>query len=864
MKLNFGLMFLIIVIFSGKVSAQIRQFPDTQDGIYIFHDQLTPNLTESQWDFAASHLVGCQKMTRSDVQKLRTRNPDFIILNYKLALGAGPAEYILGDNWVSDWDYVKTQPWFLTTAEGDTLYQPDWNWYLMDVSGELNGNQGNGWKEYWAEQALIEIDSTDADGVFADSYDFALLNTDPVYPSLIPYDPRFDGPAIMDFFPAHHDTFALYVSSELQSEDVYFLPNLGQLITSWNDKDFTEFSDGGMIEGFAAAGPYSSYAPEDWELQMNRILDYTANGKILLLETYLDMWELQRRLYAIASYLLVKGHQTFYTCLGVGENALEWYPEYDLDLGSYLQEPPDSLKELWDSTWNVYKRDYENGIVLVNPWYNEVTIAELNDTLYSVSFQGGGYVDGAGMASGSLNYTSVTGLTIPGNSAVILVDDIFRDARVEDVQAFHRSGQTFITWTEATDVPGESYAVYRHTSPITSENLADAEQIVTIGEGSGVHVTEEWRGSVGYTVFQTNFIIDDLGEELADSTGLLVYTIQPGEEGSAYYAVTITISGLEDSTLIAGSNSLINPVDESVNTPKPVLVWESDDGLSRVYTQFMDVKNWNITFEGYAYNFGVMIPSDYDQQQNWSMTYDLTGWGGRYWATEYGGSPWGNPTIYVVPDEPRQSWYFGFSEEHQYREVWPYGAENYDYPESGNIVNYAEQRLLRIIDDLQLEEYNIDENRIYVFGHSMGGSGALALGMRYPDVFAATYSSEPKTKYEESVEWVDDASIKWGIPELDLPVLITGDYAVHLAEYNNMSVWDWQNHQLQMQQRLDDEMAYITLAHGDADEVIHWDTQGEPWYPIFADSARRAGSGAVVPGVTHYWLNYEGTGYNWN
>ncbi len=47
------------------------------------------------------------------------------------------------------------------------------------------------------------------------------------------------------------------------------------------------------------------------------------------------------------------------------------------------------------------------------------------------------------------------------------------------LQAFHRSGQTFITWNEDTAVSGEGFHVYRHSSPITSANLSQARKLTS-------------------------------------------------------------------------------------------------------------------------------------------------------------------------------------------------------------------------------------------------------------------------------------------------------------------------------------------------------------------------------------------------
>lgn len=51
----------------------------------------------------------------------------------------------------------------------------------------------------------------------------------------------------------------------------------------------------------------------------------------------------------------------------------------------------------------------------------------------------------------------------------------------------------------------------------------------------------------------------------------------------------------------------------------------------------------------------------------------------------------------------------------------------------------------RVIDTVQwvIETYEIDPDRVYLCGNSMGGSGALGIGMRHGDVFAAVKANVP-------------------------------------------------------------------------------------------------------------------------
>lgn len=125
----------------------------------------------------------------------------------------------------------------------------------------------------------------------------------------------------------------------------------------------------------------------------------------------------------------------------------------------------------------------------------------------------------------------------------------------------------------------------------------------------------------------------------------------------------------------------------------------------------------------------------------------------------------------------------------------------------------------------------------------MGGSGTLALGIRYPNVFAATFASEPMTNYATSgdaggTNWVGDVAPKWGTIAEGLPIVNRGHYAEHLRRYDGQNVWDWQNHQLNIGTRRGDEMAFLALYHGTLDNTIDTDTQGYPFYEALYEGRR--------------------------
>jgi len=441
-------------------------------------------------------------------------------------------------------------------------------------------------------------------------------------------------------------------------------------------------------------------------------------------------------------------------------------------------------------------------------------------------------------------------------------------AQPTDLTAFHRSGQTFITWTERADFSGERYHIYRHTSAITAGNLAQATRLTeawgALGEGSSIFWSELSREAP----ITPNYVIQHLGTPLSDTTGLFVWTTH--ENGAFYYAVTTVEGGTENVTDFDAGNTA-GPIAETVTAPQPVKVWQATGGRGFVFTQYLDYSRYNPTFgvpqssaaQQYAFNYGVTLPSDAacggSLPESLPGNVYLEGWGGRYSNDDT--TPWNYCAVFIIPDDHNQTWYYGHSASYDYRLG---GAAN-----SGPIVNFTEERILRAVyDALRDPTFRLDANRIYVYGHSMGGSGALALGMRYPNVFAATYSSEPMTNYQAadgsggSSNWLNDTEPKWGTVASNLPIENWGpsDWADHLAAYDDTGVWDWQNHQQQLVRRRGDDMAHISLAHGTLDNTIAWSTQGQPGYEPFYQG-RRAFSGATVA-ADHTWIGFSGLGPN--
>ncbi|MHB0877439.1 MAG: putative glycoside hydrolase [Anaerolineae bacterium] len=417
-----GDLYLPLVRLSSATGVSPRPWPDTSAGIHVFNDQLANGLTDAQAAFAATHYAGSQKLTRSQAERLRAVNPGFLVLHYRLGEGLGyrsvsggcqpDGDWIAvveGDDWVREWpgDTAVSPSWFFPWDGATRVLDCDWGWYLMELNDPV-------WRAYWHGEALRQVQANANDGIFMDSLSGPNgLGT--FRPALPAYDPAFEH--------AWETRIAAWLSW-LQSQPLgayYLVPNVGMWMTTRDRTDYNA-ADGVMVEGFAIEADTSPYALEDWRLQMSRILGATARGQAVIGQTY--ALGNQERMFALGSYLLVKGSRTYLNL----ESGLEpeWWPEYDVAIGRPAESAGTDLESLYDDVTGLYRRDFDNGFVLVNPtspWDGSgaARTVDLGGTYYLAECSGGGIVPDSGVPTGSVTYRAVTRATLPPYSAAVLL-----------------------------------------------------------------------------------------------------------------------------------------------------------------------------------------------------------------------------------------------------------------------------------------------------------------------------------------------------------------------------------------------------------------------------------------------------------
>ena len=150
------------------------------------------------------------------------------------------------------------------------------------------------------------------------------------------------------------------------------------------------------------------------------------------------------------------------------------------------------------------------------------------------------------------------------------------------------------------------------------------------------------------------------------------------------------------------------------------------------------------TFEetGVEVPYALFVPSSYDASREWPLIVGLHGLGRPYdWVMSYDGYvelAERDGYILVTPKGYHPRGWYGSRGPGIPRGLDRDGAEG--LPD--NLGELAEQDVMNVLR-LVVDEFNIDDDRIYLWGHSMGGGGTYHLAAKYPDVWAALGLAAP-------------------------------------------------------------------------------------------------------------------------
>ncbi len=142
-----------------------------------------------------------------------------------------------------------------------------------------------------------------------------------------------------------------------------------------------------------------------------------------------------------------------------------------------------------------------------------------------------------------------------------------------------------------------------------------------------------------------------------------------------------------------------------------------------------------------------------------------------------------------------------------------------------NLDELSEKDVMNVLAMIR-EEFDVDDGRIYLMGHSMGGAGTFFLGSKHAEVWAALAPIAPASFLMND----DRNEILQGIKDGGVPVRVVQGDADTLVPVDNTRMW------VDTMEALDLDYAYDELAGADHGNVI---TRGMPGiFEFFAAHSR--------------------------
>jgi predicted peptidase len=141
--------------------------------------------------------------------------------------------------------------------------------------------------------------------------------------------------------------------------------------------------------------------------------------------------------------------------------------------------------------------------------------------------------------------------------------------------------------------------------------------------------------------------------------------------------------------------------------------------------------------------YALFVPSNYDASRAWPLIVTLHGLGRPYdWMMGYEGNI----------DAAERDGYIMVSPLGYHPRAW-YGSRGPGIPQMRraegdtealpeNLGELGEQDVMNVFEMVR-SEFNIDEDRMYLWGHSMGGAGTYHLAAEHPDLWAAVGVAAP-------------------------------------------------------------------------------------------------------------------------
>ena len=418
-----NLIFLIIFLLAITISGWFLYYWQKEDG-----DQSTsqaPVFTNSGQKTGFKNVMTATKISTAKVSDAQI---EFINSHYDHVLTSildervrqkiqGPQLFLyrsIQDGWPNfnqfDWEHMDAnENMFVYDNDGDRIWTRYDSW-LMDGSDLVEkgtADELNHWVNYYAITASSQVKEYDYDGLFIDCASHKIrggttLNKTPAnYSDTKWRDDRYTAlEFIKSYFPDKPVTY-----NGLHSEN--------------GAEKSLDLTDGGMWEVFAfnaTTGAYEGQA--EWQKVIDIAEEYKDDKLISIVTKKKDLVEeIDNRMFILGSYLLVANQNVILNMNDLNfdpSGMLLYYPEYEVDLGKPLGS--------YGVENNIYQREFEEGLVLVNPSENQSYSYNLDQEYNKVVPRGGGQVPEDGQWKGQLDYQATSGnINLLPASGIVLI-----------------------------------------------------------------------------------------------------------------------------------------------------------------------------------------------------------------------------------------------------------------------------------------------------------------------------------------------------------------------------------------------------------------------------------------------------------
>lgn len=339
--------------------------------------------------------------------------------------------------------------------------------------------------------------------------------------------------------------------------------------------------------------------------------------------------------------------------------------------------------------------------------------------------------------------------------------------KLAGLRARHASGQTFVMWDEADLAPTQRLAVWRHTKPITPENVERATLLCRdLMPGTSCDLsdlrkaeydrfkplpTEGVRGAVvpwGGAVVEGEVVPG----RIEPYNGLYVHT--PTRDGLTYYAVAVVDdAGARQTEIVPGATALAEPVAE-VATKELVPIQVAGPPAEQLRRERPDKRAMFVVLHAIT-GFQHDAKARKDMQRRAPKGDEPTGRDIRAivhyvtYGTKDHGWRAGLPFQWSVYDTP------------QWWELW-LDDSNFAFMGFDNAFWFGVNRNLTRPSDMaegvvgptnennamwtvrwMLRHWPVDPDRLPMYGSSMGGAGNVSISVRHPAYFSGLEQNVP-------------------------------------------------------------------------------------------------------------------------